>query len=84
MVVGPPSPGVSTPPSAIIPVPLSTTVTDVTEYVVEVIREHVEPREITRGSSFVDIVEPAGTLLNVGAGPVLPENPYEGQVWILT
>jgi hypothetical protein len=33
---------------------------------------------------FIERVMPGGTLSNIGVGPVPPETPYEGQVWILT
>jgi hypothetical protein len=58
--------------------------TDRTTYVVEVIREYTHPFEVTKGAALVNVVQPGGTVVNVGAGPTLPENPYEGQIWIKT
>lgn len=53
-------------------------------FVVDVYREHEEATDIYQGAREVDVVRPGGTVVNIGAGPVLPTNPYEGQVWILT
>lgn len=60
-----------------------TTVENQTKYVVEVLRPRVLPIEVVRDVAFVEVSKPVGTLINVGAGPELPTNPYEGQVWIL-
>lgn len=54
------------------------------KFVVDVYREHSAVTEVYRGRREVDVVRPGGTVVNIGAGPVLPPNPYEGQVWILT
>lgn len=54
------------------------------KYVVEVYREEPVAQTVYRGAREVELVKPGGTLVNVGAGPQLPNNPYEGQVWILT
>lgn len=53
-------------------------------YEVEVYRDTDDLKEIVRGAREVELVRPGGTLVNVGHGPTLPQNPYEGQVWILT
>lgn len=53
-------------------------------YVVEVYREEPVVINTYRGAREVELVRPGGTLVNVGHGPDLPANPYEGQVWILT
>lgn len=53
-------------------------------YEVEVYREVNTVKDVVRGAREVELVKPGGTLVNVGHGPVLPQNPYEGQVWILT
>ena len=63
--------------------PVSRDVTGV-YYEVEVYREANQVRDIVRGAREVELVKPGGTLVNVGHGPSLPLNPYEGQVWILT
>lgn len=52
--------------------------------VIEVIHGGTSPLETTATESVVDVVRPGGTVVNIGAGPVLPENPYEGQIWIDT
>jgi len=57
--------------------------TDVTSYVVEVIRKKPLAKEIYRGQRVIETVRTDHIVTNVGAGPVLPEHPYEGQVWIL-
>jgi hypothetical protein len=49
---------------------------------VEVYRSEPVPTEAVRQVKTIDRVYPVGTLVNVGVGPELPENPYEGQVWI--
>lgn len=54
------------------------------KYVLEVIRKYPVVQEVERKAEVVDVVRPGGTVVNIGAGPELPENPYEGQVWILT
>jgi len=53
-------------------------------FIVDVYREHTEAVNVFRGAREVDLVRPGGTVVNIGAGPNLPSNPYEGQVWILT
>ena len=53
-------------------------------YEVEVYREHPVATDVYYKAKEVELVRPGSTLVNVGAGPVLPTNPYEGQVWILT
>lgn len=53
-------------------------------YEVEVYREATGVKDVYRGTREVELVRPGGTLVNVGHGPSLPPNPYEGQVWILT
>ena len=53
-------------------------------FVVDVYREHPDVEDVYVGAREVDVVRPGGTVVNIGAGPVLPTNPYEGQVWILT
>lgn len=57
---------------------------DEIKFVVEVYREQPEVDDIYIGAREVDVVRPGGTVVNIGAGPSLPPNPYEGQVWILT
>lgn len=52
-------------------------------YVVEVYREQAEAQDVFRSVREVELVKPGGTLVNIGHGPTLPINPYEGQVWIL-
>lgn len=59
-------------------------VTDKTKYVVEVIRTTPLPQDIYRGQRTVETVRTDHIVTNIGAGPELPEHPYEGQVWILT
>ena len=54
------------------------------KFFVDVYREHPEIEDVYRGAREVDVVRPGGTVVNIGAGPQLPPNPYEGQVWILT
>lgn len=51
-------------------------------YVVEVFRSEPLPIDTTRKAKLIERVMPGGSLANVGVGPVLPEHPYEGQVWI--
>lgn len=58
--------------------------TNKTSYVVEVIRKKPLAREIYRGQRTVETVRTDHIVTNIGAGPELPEHPYEGQVWILT
>lgn len=53
-------------------------------YLVEVFRNDPLPVDTTRNVRITERVMPGGTLSNVGVGPVPPERPYEGQVWILT
>lgn len=53
-------------------------------YEVEVYRTSSEVKDVVREVREVELVKPGGTLVNVGHGPDLPNNPYEGQVWILT
>ena len=57
--------------------------TNKTSYVVEVIRKTPLAKEIYRGQRLVETVRTDHIVTNIGAGPVLPEHPYEGQVWIL-
>lgn len=52
--------------------------------VVEVVRGETSPIETTASEAVVDVVRPGGTVVNVQGGPVLPSNPYDGQIWILT
>lgn len=59
-------------------------VTDKTKYVVEVIRKTPLAQDIYRGQRTVETVRKDHIVTNIGAGPELPEHPYEGQVWILT
>ena len=59
-------------------------VTDKTAYVVEVIRKTPLAREVYRGQRVIEQVRTQNIVTNIGSGPVLPEHPYEGQVWILT
>jgi len=63
------------------PVPVGV---DSIQYVVEVYREQSITEDVYRIAKGVELVRPGGTLVNVGHGPSLPQNPYEGQVWILT
>lgn len=65
------------------PAPVSQTTEEI-KYVVEVYRDFASMQNIYNTTSEVELVKPGGTLVNVGAGPELPANPYEGQVWILT
>jgi len=58
--------------------------TPVTEYVVEIIRSAPVPIETINHVNTLEVVREAGTLINIGAGPELPTNPYEGQIWIKT
>lgn len=58
--------------------------TDTTSYVVEVIRKTPLAKEIYRGQRTVETVRTDHIVTNIGAGPELPEHPYERQVWILT
>ena len=53
-------------------------------YTVEVIRKHIVPVDVTKGASVIEKVKPGGTIVNVGAGPDFPDNPYEGMIWIKT
>ena len=53
-------------------------------YFLEVLREKATPLETSRDTQLLESVMPGGTVVNVGIGPDLPENPYEGQVWIKT
>ena len=57
--------------------------TETTKYVVEVIRKTPLAKEIYRGQRLIETVRTDHIVTNIGAGPVLPEHPYEGQVWIL-
>lgn len=57
---------------------------NVIKYEVEVFRERPVATTVYGTAREVELVRPGSTLVNVGAGPVLPTNPYEGQVWILT
>jgi hypothetical protein len=59
------------------------TVTDHTKFVVEVIREIPLPKDVYRGQRTVETVRTDHIITNIGAGPVLPQHPYENQVWIL-
>lgn len=54
------------------------------KFYVEVYREYPDVEDIYKSAREVDVVRPGGTVVNIGAGPSLPSNPYEGQVWILT
>lgn len=56
----------------------------VTSRVVEVVRGETSPIETAANEAVVDVVRPGGTVVNVQGGPVLPSNPYDGQIWILT
>jgi hypothetical protein len=56
--------------------------TDASVYVVEVYRRPSAVVPVVKDVAAIDIVRPGGTVVNVGAGPALPENPYEGQIWI--
>jgi hypothetical protein len=57
---------------------------EVTKYVVEVIRQKPIAKDVYRGTRVIETVRTEKGILNIGAGPELPEHPYEGQVWILT
>jgi len=54
------------------------------KFVVDVYKEQPAVGDIFTQRAEVDVVRPGGTVVNIGAGPALPPNPYEGQVWILT
>lgn len=56
----------------------------VTSRVVEVVRGETSPIETAANEAVVDVVRPGGTVVNVQGGPILPPNPYDGQIWILT
>jgi len=74
-------PGDSDPQSNAIPVPHDT---PGVYYEVEVYRQETTPVNVIGLAREVELVRPVGTMVNVGHGPSLPTNPYEGQVWILT
>ena len=67
----------------IVPEPVADDVNGI-RYTIDVVREHTETQDVFRGAREVELVRPGGTVVNIGAGPQLPQNPYEGQVWILT
>jgi hypothetical protein len=61
----------------------TTQTTDKTAYVVEVIRQVPLPKDIYRGERVIETVRTQNTIVNINSGYVLPENPHEGQVFIL-
>jgi hypothetical protein len=60
-----------------------TQTTDKTTYVVEVIRQVPIAKDIYRGERVIETVRTQNTIVNINSGYVLPENPHEGQVFIL-
>jgi hypothetical protein len=82
MVVAP-EPGVYPTAGEVIPSPPSSD-GETTTYTLEVFRTTGDVKDVVRDAPTIDIVRESGSVVNIGAGPNLPANPYEGQVWILT
>jgi hypothetical protein len=51
---------------------------------IDVLRDETPVDEVYQEITTIEQIVPGNTVSNVNAGPELPENPYEGQVWILT
>jgi hypothetical protein len=51
---------------------------------IEVVEGTSSPIQTSETISVIETVSPGGTVVNVGAGPAFPPDPYEGQIWILT
>lgn len=53
-------------------------------HIIEVMRKFDVPLEIEKGAIIIETVKSSGSIVNVGSGPELPGNPYEGLIWIKT
>lgn len=58
-------------------------ITDRTAYVVEVIRQKPLAKDVYRGERVIETVRTQNSIVNINSGYVLPENPHEGDVFIL-
>lgn len=51
--------------------------------IVEVVRGATQPIETVANQAVVEVVKPGGTVVGVQWGYELPENPYEGQAFLV-
>jgi hypothetical protein len=54
-----------------------------TTSIVEVVRGASQPIETVSNLSVVEVVKPGGTVVNAQFGAELPEDPYEGQIFLV-